>query len=151
MTREEKFSKLAELFAQRAALDCSILEVIGQRDEKMTERAEASAPTAHKGTPKKKGKPWSRHYPECQRCGTTSVKHLGAGLCKKCYTPAFAMAVKKGIDVRGMEKGTRIKAMMGGSRLRNYECDDCHNTFQSKQDKLDITCPDCNSIHVSEI
>ena len=27
---------------------------------------------------------WSRHYPSCISCGTTSIAYVGSGLCKKC-------------------------------------------------------------------
>lgn len=29
---------------------------------------------------------WSIKYDKCLECGTTSVKHIAQGLCKKCYT-----------------------------------------------------------------
>jgi hypothetical protein len=29
---------------------------------------------------------WSRKYSECINCGTTEIKHIAKGLCRKCYT-----------------------------------------------------------------
>lgn len=28
---------------------------------------------------------WARHYPACRACGATHRKHLGGGLCSRCY------------------------------------------------------------------
>lgn len=27
---------------------------------------------------------WSRHYPQCKNCGTTTIKHMKKGLCENC-------------------------------------------------------------------
>ena len=28
---------------------------------------------------------WSRKFEKCINCGTTEIKHLAKGLCRKCY------------------------------------------------------------------
>jgi hypothetical protein len=28
---------------------------------------------------------WSKNYPQCQNCGTTSIEHRAYGLCNRCY------------------------------------------------------------------
>lgn len=40
---------------------------------------------------RQKARKWSWYYDECQRCGTTAVKHRGYGYCENCYvySPEF--------------------------------------------------------------
>lgn len=40
---------------------------------------------------RQKARKWSWYYDECQRCGTTTVKHRGYGYCENCYaySPEF--------------------------------------------------------------
>jgi hypothetical protein len=34
---------------------------------------------------KRKPGQWSKKYPCCQQCGTTSIRYGGKGYCRKCY------------------------------------------------------------------
>lgn len=46
----------------------------------------------------KSGK-WSKDYPRCQNCGTTSIEHKAEGLCNRCYLWAYRQAggIKKAV------------------------------------------------------
>lgn len=37
----------------------------------------------------KKMRLWSRDYPKCTDCGTTKRRHMGRGLCQRCWNRAY--------------------------------------------------------------
>jgi NMD protein affecting ribosome stability and mRNA decay len=48
---------------------------------------------------------WSKNYPQCQNCGTTSIEHRAYGLCNRCYLYAYrvlgtAKRIKQAITKR---------------------------------------------------
>lgn len=51
---------------------------------------------------------WSRYYLRCRQCGTTSVKHQSAGLCRDCYLKSdYFKEINKASFERHREKRVR--------------------------------------------
>jgi hypothetical protein len=70
------------------------------------------------------GEKWARKFEKCQQCGTKRFKHVGKGLCKRCYRlvrkledvnrwdfsdPESAIGYLTGTDFLDPDKFRRIK------------------------------------------
>lgn len=70
-------------------------------------------------------KKWSRKYEKCIKCGKTEKRHLGRGLCSKCYQ----------IDIDSKHKGQQLsKGMASNLFTKEYLIQKYHSEEKSLSD-----------------
>ena len=92
----------------------------------------------------KNGKPWSRKFDSCQECGTTEKKHASGGLCHTCFW--------RKRNKKKTKKRKRLSVISGLKTrgLTKYRCNSCEDIFSSTLPKIDIACPNCQSVNINE-
>lgn len=79
----------------------------GNREDNRIENLKIVSSAQHRKEHKLKKGEWARHYNQCLRCGTTTRKHAGFGLCTRCHQYQYVVD-KRGYETIINESGKRV-------------------------------------------